>query len=105
MCSVGDEGAAKGVDDWASVQEHAAATLLQLSHHNYRFKTQALRADAIKPLTMLAENGNRRSKKKAVALLQILKDKPSGDDGFNYADRFRRILRAAMSDQSESAQF
>jgi hypothetical protein len=54
---------------------------------------------------MLAEHGNRRSKKKAVALLQILKDKPSGDDGVNYADRFRRILRGAMSDQSESAQF
>ncbi|CAK9193817.1 unnamed protein product [Sphagnum troendelagicum] len=87
------------------VREHAAAALLQLSHHNYRFKTQALRADAIKPLTMLAEHGNRRSKKKAVALLQILKDKPSGDDGVNYADRFRKILRGAMSDQSESAQF
>jgi hypothetical protein len=54
---------------------------------------------------MLAEHGNRRSKKKAVALLQILKDKPIGDDGVNYADRFRRILRGAMSDQSESAQF
>ncbi|CAK9193584.1 unnamed protein product [Sphagnum troendelagicum] len=87
------------------VREHAAAALLQLSHHNYRFKTQALRADAIKPLTMLAEHGNRRSKKKAVALLQILKDKPSEDDGANYADRFRKILRGAMSDQSESAQF
>jgi hypothetical protein len=90
LCSVGDEGAAKGVEDWASVWEHAAAALLELSHDNLRFKTQALRADAIKPLTKLAEHGNRRSKKKAVALLQILKHKPSGDDGVNDADRFRR---------------
>ncbi len=70
LCSVGDEGAAKGVDDWASVREHAAAVLLQLSHQNSQFKMQALDAGIIRPLQKLVEHGTKRAKRKAIALLQ-----------------------------------
>ncbi|CAK9207271.1 unnamed protein product [Sphagnum troendelagicum] len=67
---VDDDAAVKGLNDWASVREHAAAVLLQLSHQNSQFKMQALDAGIIRPLQKLVEHGTKRAKRKAVALLQ-----------------------------------
>jgi HEAT repeat protein len=67
---VDDDAAVKGLNDWASVREHAAAVLLQLSHQNSQFKIQALDAGIIRPLQKLVEHGTKRAKRKAVALLQ-----------------------------------
>lgn len=80
----GEKATHRGVD-WAAVREHAAAALLQLSHHNIRFKTQALQAGALEPLAALQESGTQRAKDKAATLLNILKQSPSedqyGDEG------------------------
>ncbi|CAK9214133.1 unnamed protein product [Sphagnum troendelagicum] len=68
----GDGSSSGGVDDWATVQAHAAAALVQLSNHNLRFRAQALQAGALEPLTMLAEQGTQRARDKATLLLNIL---------------------------------
>ncbi|CAK9216396.1 unnamed protein product [Sphagnum jensenii] len=68
----GDGNSSGGVDDWATVQAHAAAALVQLSNHNLRFRAQALQAGALEPLTMLAEQGTQRARDKATLLLNIL---------------------------------
>ena len=87
MDGCADDGAKAlhGGVDWAAVREHAAAALLQLSHHNIRFKTQALQAGALEPLAALQESGTQRAKDKAATLLNILKQSPSqdqcGDEG------------------------
>lgn len=76
VCWFGADGgvnaSGRGVDDWASVREHAAAALVQLSNHNLRFKAQALQAGALEPLTMLAEQGTQHARDKATLLLNIL---------------------------------
>jgi hypothetical protein len=63
------------------VREHAAAALLQLSNQNLRFKGQALQAGAVEPLVALQERGTQRAKDKATALLHILRDSPSQQNG------------------------
>ncbi len=68
----GGDGNSSGVDDWATVRAHAAAALVQLSNHNLRFRTQALQAGALEPLTMLAEQGTQHARDKATLLLNIL---------------------------------
>ncbi|CAM6083564.1 unnamed protein product [Calypogeia fissa] len=104
------EGGADSKVNWAEVREHAAATLLQLSHHNFRFKSQALQAGALDGLQRLAVEGTPRAREKAAALLTILRDAPNADNstednGSLYRRSYLRNARGCVDDKAESAQF
>ncbi|CAM6083562.1 unnamed protein product [Calypogeia fissa] len=104
------EGEADSKVNWAEVREHAAATLLQLSHHNFRFKSQALQAGALDGLQRLAVEGTPRAREKAAALLTILRDAPNADNstednGSLYRRSYLRNARGCVDDKAESAQF
>lgn len=120
LLTEGDEnGAAKttsqeGEEDskmnWAEVREHAAAALLQLSHHNFRFKSQALQAGGLESLQRLAVEGTPRAREKAAALLTILRDVPDADDFMEdkaslYRRPYVRNARGGVDDKADSAQF
>lgn len=92
-CADDEESRSRGGDDWGSVREHAAAALLQLSHNNLRFKTQALQRGAIEPLVALQETGSQRARDKATALLRILKESPNQDGGEGEALYTRALYR------------
>ncbi|BBM99012.1 vacuolar protein 8 [Marchantia polymorpha subsp. ruderalis] len=64
--------------NWPEVREHAAAALLQLSQHNFRFRTQATQAGALDGLQRLEAEGTPRAREKAAALLSILREAPRG---------------------------
>lgn len=97
--------------NWAEVREHSAATLLQLSHHNVRFKSQALQAGALGGLQRIAVEGTPRAREKATALLTILRDAPNADNpseenGSLYRRSYVRSARGGVADdKAESAQF
>ncbi|CAK9881354.1 unnamed protein product [Sphagnum jensenii] len=66
------EDTSSRAQDWASVQEYAAAALVKLSNHNLRFRAQALQAGALEPLMILAEQGTQCARDNATLLLNIL---------------------------------
>ncbi|KAL3690101.1 hypothetical protein R1sor_016410 [Riccia sorocarpa] len=67
--------------NWAEVREHAAAALLLLSQHNFRFRAQASQAGALAGLQRLEVDGTPRAREKAAALLEILREPSRGQDG------------------------
>lgn len=115
-----EESRNRGGDDWGAVREHAAAALLQLSHNNLRFKTQALQRGAIEPLVAVQETGSQRAREKASALLRILTESPNQEGGEGEALYARALYRrgargghmnntmgagSEAASKSESAQF
>ncbi|CAM6115811.1 unnamed protein product [Calypogeia fissa] len=104
------EGEPESKANWAEVREHAAPTLMQLSHDNFRFKSPALQAGALDGLQRLAVERTPRAQEKEAALLTILRDAPNAynstkDNGSLFRRSYLRNARGGVDDKAESAQF